>query len=230
MQLTTRMHIRWLAVCALICVATSTAQAATIIKLNLADVGPDVSMNGAGILSTFNDGIAATTGDQNTSVEYTGFLNFIPDLNLDNASYTMSGLAPNGAANVNGTLVTQNYVGGQFSLFDPANVLLLSGNLTNSALAGVIGPPGTGALFTTTFGNVTGGTLAGLIVPGSISVSMNMTNVNGGNGFSVIANVLQPFLADASVNISGNPVPEPATLVLVALGSAAAAGFVRRRR
>jgi hypothetical protein len=232
MRRTARNIIRGLVFCALIFVAASFSQAGTIIKLNLADVGPDIGMNGAGILSTINDGNAATTGDQDTAVEFTGFLNFIPDIVPNIASFSMHNLAEVGPANVFGTLVIQNFFGGTIELYDPANTLLLSGQLNNSALSGVIGPPGTGALFTTTFSQVTGGTLAPLIVPNSLSLSMNMTNVNGGNGFAVAGGgpALNPFLADAAVNIAADPVPEPATLMLVLMGSAAAVACSRRSR
>src|SRR4051812_33787441 len=226
--------IRGLMACALLIFAAAAAHAGTIIKLNLGEIGPDVSMNNAGVLSTANDGIATTTGDQNTAVEFTGFLNGFPDIALNNASFSLRNLQEVGAPNVFGTLVIQNFNGGTFQLFDPANVLLLSGQLNNSALSGVLGPPGTGALFTTTFSQVTGGTLAPLIAPGSLSLSMNMTNVNGGNGFSVsvvgAGPALNPFLADASVNIAGDPaVPEPGTLMLLLISSAGAIGCVRRR-
>jgi hypothetical protein len=225
--------IRRLMVCALLGLFASASHAATIIKLNLGDIGPDVGMNGAGILSTVDDGNAATTGDQNTDVEFTGFLDPNPDIVPKIASFSLHNLAEVGPANVFGSLVIQNFQGGTFQLFDQANVLLLSGLLNNSALSGVVGPPGTGALFTTTFSQVTGGTLAPLIAPNSLSLSMNLTNVNGGGGFQVgggDAPIVNPFLADASVNIAGNPsVPEPATFVLVLAGAVATAGCVRRR-
>jgi len=232
MMLTSKVFIRGVAACALICLAASYSQASTIIKLNLGNVGPDIGMNGAGILSTTNDGVAATAGDQNTDIEYTGGLNFIPDVNTNAASFTLQGLAEVGPANVFGSLVIQNFLGGQFSLFDPANVLLLQGPLTNSALTGVLGPPGTGALFTTTLGTVTGGTLAPFIVPGTVSLSMNMTTVNGGNGFAVAGGgpQLNPFLADASLSIAADTVPEPATMTLLGLASAGAIACGWRRR
>jgi len=227
---TTRMVIRGLAASTLICFATSFAQAGTIIKLNLGGVGPDVGMNALGILSTVDDGIAGTTGDQNTAVEFTDFLDAFPDISPSVASFTLGNVTAVGPASVFGALVVQNFVGGQFSLYDPANILLLQGLLTNSALTGTIGPPGTGALFTTTLGDVTGGTLAPFISPGSLSLSMNMTNVNGGGGFTAVAGVLAPFLADASVNLAANAIPEPTSLTLVAIGSGAAIAFGRRRR
>jgi PEP-CTERM motif len=230
MMRTTKNVLCGVIVCALIFAATS-LQAATIIKLNLGGIGPDVGMGAGGILSTTNDLIPATTGDQNTDIEFVGALDSIPDVTTTNASFTMQGLNAVGPATVFGTLVIQNFVGGQFSLYDPANTLLLQGPLTNSALTGVLGPPGTGALFTTTLGTVTGGTLAPSIVPGTVSLSMNMTNVNGGLGFSVVGGgpQLNQFLADASISISAE-VPEPATLALAGLGSIVAFGFARRRR
>jgi hypothetical protein len=224
--------IRGIAICALFAVAAS-SHAATIIKLNLGSVGPDVSMTGLGVFGTVSDGIAATTGDQNTDVEFTGFLDGpFPDITTTNASFTLSGLSAVGPASVFGTLVIQPFLGGTFNLYDTANVLLLSGPLTTSTLTGVIGPPGTAALFTTTLGTATGGTLLPLIAPGSVSLSLNMTNVNGGAGLSVgaVAPLLNPFSADASVNIAANPIPEPAALVLVLLSSGAAAAMFARRR
>ena len=69
--------VRGLGICALICLVVTSAPANTIIKLNLGGVGPDIGMNGNGQLATVNDGIAGTTGDQNTNIEYTDFLDFI---------------------------------------------------------------------------------------------------------------------------------------------------------
>jgi PEP-CTERM motif len=233
---TTRSVIRALVLCAFLSFATSASQAGTIIKLNLGGIGPDIAMNGAGILGTESDGNAATTGDQNTAVEYTGFLDGIfSDINTSTASFTMSGLSiPAGAPGVPqvfGSLVIQNFTGGTFSLYSPANALLLSGSLTDSAMTGVIGPPGTGGLFTTSISNVTGGSLQSYIVGNSITLSMNMSNVNGGAGFGIGAGpVLLPFEADSSVNISGNQAPEPATAVLALLGAGVATVCGRRRR
>ena len=222
-----------LALCAGFCCLSSFSNAATIIKLDLGSVGPDVRMTTAGVLSTVDDGDFLTTGHQNTDVEFTGFLDASnPDITTTNASFSLTNLQATGFPQVFGSLVIQNFAGGTFNLYDPANTLLLSGPLTFSAMTGVLGPPGTGALFTTTLGTVTGGTLASSIQPGSISLSMNMTNVNGGSGFVVGApsptfGLLQPFVADAFVNIAGE-VPEPASVVLVLVGAIVA--LVARQR
>lgn len=233
MKSTSKVFIRGLGACALLCVAATFSQAATIIKLNLGGVGPDVGMGPGGVLSTIDQtGGPPPTGDQFTDIEYTSFLNFIPDLNTNTATFSLNGLNAVGPANVFGTLVIQNFNGGVFSLYDPADTLLLQGPMANSALTGVLGPPGTGALFTTTLGNVTGGTLAPLIAPGSVSLSMNMTNVNGGLGFAVAGGgpQLNQFLADASISIAADPIPEPASLMLLGFGSAVAMVYGRRRQ
>ncbi len=236
MRRTTKMGIRSVIVCALLCAATSFAQASTIIKLNLGGVGPDIGMNVAGILSTTLDGNPTTNGDQNTAVEYTSFLEFIPDINSNAASFSLHGLQATGTATLFGNLMIQNYSGGNFELWSPTNTLLLSGTLTNSALTGVIGPPGTGGLFTTTLESYTGGSLTPYLTQGTLSLSMNITNVNGGNGFDVqpltTGGTVQPFLADAAISISADfsGVPEPATMTLVGLSSAAVALGWRRRR
>jgi hypothetical protein len=214
------------------CFGAAASHAATILKLDLGGTGPDVAMTAGGLLSTVNDGTAATTGDQNTAIEFTDFLNGIPDVTLPTASYTLTGLQAVGPANVFGSLVIQNFTGGTFSLYDSANALLLTGPLVNSSLSGVLGPPGTGAIFTTTFSTVTGGSLAPGIQPGSVAMSMNLTNVNGGAGFSVAGGgpQLNAFQADASVNISGtNVIPEPATCSLLLIGAVATLRARRRR-
>jgi hypothetical protein len=224
------------AVCALFSLATSSS-AATIIKLNLGGIGPDIEMvQPPGPvpleLRTRDDGIGATTGNQNTDVEFVGFLDGNPDITTTDASFTLSGLTPTpGPATSFPPLMIQNFTGGSFTLYGPApgNTVLLTGTLANSALTGVTGPPGTGALFTTTFGAITGGSLSGGLVPSSLTLSMNLSNVNGGSGFALNPNnFLLPFLADASVNIAAE-VPEPAALTLVLLGLAAAACGRRRR-
>jgi hypothetical protein len=203
-------------------------------KLNLGGSGPDVSMAG-GILATSNYLDATTAGNQNTAIEYTGFLEPIPDVTTAVASFSLSGVTAVGAPNVT-TLVSQSFTGGTVNLYDPSNTLLLSGTLGSSSLVGTLGPPGTAAFFSTTFGSVTGGTLAPFIVNNSLSLSINLTNVNGGAGLTVGqgGEILNGFTADSVVNVGGNPtdlgggLPEPGTLILAA--SALFTGVAVRRR
>jgi hypothetical protein len=207
------------------------AHAATILKMSLSDVGPDVATNLA-ILATANDGNAATTGDQNTTVDFTSFLGGIPDITTPTASASLGNLIPAGPASQFGSLVIQNYTGGFFNLYDGSNTLLLSINLGNSALTGTAGAPATGSVFTTSFATATGGTLLPLINPGTISLSMDLIDVNGGAGFSVNTGALQPFSADGQITIAADPevgIPEPASLSL-ALAGLAALTFRRKHR
>jgi hypothetical protein len=195
--------------------------AGTIIKLDLGtDAAPDIRFDGT-TLSTMNDGNAGTTGDQDTDANFQDFLSSFPDVLTPTASFSLSGLTPSGAATTLGPLVIQNFNGGAFELYDPANTLLLSGTLTTSALTGPIGAPATGALFTTSVSSVSGGQLASLIVGNSLSLSMSFTDVNGGAGFSVggaTAPMLNPFTADSTLNIAGEPIPEPTMIALIAIG------------
>jgi hypothetical protein len=230
-------------VCALVANFNAASYAGTIIKLSLGSVSPDIKYDGT-TLSTADDSIVATTGQQNTAVEFTDFLESIAaDIPTSVASFTMSGLTPSGSAFVFlGQNVVQNFTGGTLTLYAPDNSILLSGNLFNSALSGSIGFP-SGGLFTTSFGGVTGGSLAQYMDPTSLVLSMNFTKVQttgGPVGFSVNpppANpapqihmgVLNPFTADASINIAAET-PEPTTFVLFFAGALALHSVGRFRR
>lgn len=214
-----------------VCLNATSTRAGTFIKLDLGGSGPDLQMNSAGLFSTVDDGNASTMGDQNTSVQFSDFLDPLPDINTDSASVTLNGLVVIGPALTFGNVVVQNFFGGQFSLFDSANVLLLQGLINASSLTGTVGPPGTGSIFTTTFGTITGGTLAPLIQPGSLSLSISLTNVNGGSGFGLVSGNLAPFLADGSLDLAGqSAVPEPASPLLIMLAAGAAGVWRLRRR
>lgn len=226
--------------CALFASFSCYTQAATIIKLNLGGVGPDLTMNAGGTLSTDTDNDLATTGDQDTGIEYTGFLDplFTDVSGSPPGSFSLSGLqADASGATLSLGLVIQGFHGGNFNLYGSNNSLLLSGTVVTATLAGVTTPPGTGSLFTTTLGSITGGSLQPYILPGTVSVSMNLATVNGGNGFSTLPGpgntlVLQPFKADASALISGDAspnVPEPASLTFV-LAAVVLGGACGRRR
>jgi hypothetical protein len=237
MMLNLRSFFTAVAVCALVYANCDSLSAATIIKLNLGNVTPDLQMDIAGVLRTADDGNAGTIGDQDTDIEFTSFLEPAPDITTPIASVSLNNLLRTGPADLvtNPGFVTQAFLGGSFSLYDPSNVLLLSGSISTSSLVGTMSPPGAGGVFTTGTVLVTGGVLADLIVPNSLALSMNLTNVNGGSGFGVTGGVLlNPFLSDASISISGTPTligenfPEPASFVLVSIAMIAATGFRRR--
>jgi hypothetical protein len=207
------------------------AEAGTIIKLDLgSDAAPDIVYSGgaAGILSTFDENNPNLAGDQATEID---FLDFLDQPSIQ-GSFSMENLTAMGAASTFGPLVIQNFTGGTLSLYDAGNALLLSGTLDNSALTGPIGAPATGALFTTSFATITGGSLQPLILQDTLTLSMSLTDINGGAGFSVggaPSLVLDEFNAGATLNIAADPIPEPLSSALLAVGSVLAAWACRRR-
>jgi hypothetical protein len=206
-------------------IACSSAQSETIIKLGLGtDVAADIGYDGINLSTIADNNVPPTIGDQNTRVDFLGFLSGETDINTPIASFTLSDVAVSGppvdVGNA-GIIVIQNFTGGELFLYDPSNNLLLSGMLDDSVLSGSLGPPAaTGAFFTTTFGMVTGGSLASQIAEDTLTLSISMTSVNNGQGFSIsgaAAPVLDPFTADVTLNIAALPIPEPASLTLAML-------------
>jgi hypothetical protein len=229
-----------LAMFAIASLLSSASQAGTIIRLGLgSDASPDIEFDGT-TLSTFDDGVAGTTEDQNTNVDFQGLLeSFATDIPTSVASVSLNGLvAAPPATVVAGTLVIQNFTGGSFILRNAANVELLSGTLGGSSIAGTLGGTGTGALFTTSFSSVNPtGTLAQYIKPNTLTLSMSFTNVlsGGASGFALApfgidTSKLSAFTGDVTINISAEAIPEPmsATLLFVAVSLTGLAYRTRR--
>ena len=198
--------------CALACVPSGISFAGTIIRLGLgSDDAPDIQYNKTTTtLSTADDGVAGTTEDQNTNVDFQGFAAAIAaDIPTTTASFSLDGLIAAPLAEVfnAGTLVLQNFTGGTFMLRDAANNEILSGNLGASSITGPLGGTGTGGLFTTTFSSANPGTpLGNIIKPNSLTLSMSFTNVlsNGALGFALqpIGSIrLESFTGDVTINI-----------------------------
>lgn len=218
---------------------SSASLGGTIIRLGLgSDPLPDITFDGT-TLRTIVDSDAVTLEDQDTNVDFQGFITaYAADILTPTASISLNGLTAVPPVSVpNASLVIANFTGGTFILRNPANVELLSGTLGKSSLAGTLGGPGTGGLFTTTFSTVNpGGLLAPYIKTNSLTLSMSFTDVmsGGASGFAVqLADPtkLAPFTGDVTINISADPnVPEPmtATLVLIALTAGIAANRKRR--
>jgi hypothetical protein len=217
--------------CAIVALLLSaySSQAATIIKLDLGGVGPDLSFSGGpgGLLGTIDDNPPGLVGDQATNILFTSFLS---GLGSTTGSYSLVGATAVGAPTpLGGGVLTQNFAGGNFKIFNSTNTLLLDVNLSNSLLVG----GGNGAFFNITNGTVVGGSAAitSQIVGNSIGMSMTLTNINspGGPGLSVGGGgSLNPFVGDATKEITATQVPEPAAVVL-ALGMFLAPMFLRRR-
>jgi hypothetical protein len=226
-----------MSLCALITVLGSASHPATIIKLNLgSSEAPDVEMTAAGEYRTVPvdaaDPLNLTTGNQNTDVEYTGILDWIPDIQMKIASFTISGVNKDGLASNFGNHFIQNFMGGSFQLYGPApvNELLLDTTLTESSLFGFL-PTATGSYFNTTLGVATAGTLKDYILPGTVQIQMQLADVNGGSSFLLMGgNNLQPFSADSSGIIGADPIPEPTSALLLALTAFVSAISIRHGR
>jgi hypothetical protein len=207
------------------------SQAATIVKLDLGGVGPDLTFSGGagGLLSTIDDNPAGLTGDQATNVLFTSFLS---GLGSTTGSYSLAGATAVGAPTpLGGGVLMQNFVGGNFQIYDSFNTLLLDVNLSSSLLVG----GGNGAFFNINNGVVVGGlpAITSQLVGNSIGMSMTLTNINttpaGPPGLSVgLGGFLNSFVGDATKEITGTQVPEPTAFVL-AFGSFALPLLLRRR-
>jgi hypothetical protein len=204
------------------------------------DAPADISFDGT-TLRTVDATIPPTPGDQNTGIDYQDFLIGMTDVLPPDASFSLNGLTASPTASVFGNfLVIQDFTGGSFELYDtgPGHALLLSGTLMNSTLTGPIGPPATGALFTTSFATVTGGSLASQIDPGTLTLSMNLSSISNGAGLSVTTHggfggsvyyTLDAFQADASASIAAEQVPEPAAIGLLLIGTLLAGALNQRQ-
>jgi hypothetical protein len=219
--------------------ASGLSLAGTIIKLDLVgssepSIANDISYDGT-TLATLSDGNMTSPGDQDTGVSYQGILIGHTNIPSPQASFSLQGLTKSGPANLPPMtgIVIQNFTGGTFQLYraGPAFDLLLQGTLNTSAIAGPIGAPATGGLFTSSFASITGGLLAGELDPITLTLAMNLGNIDNGVGFVVSGGTLMPFVADATLSMTGTPrAPEPSTALLALIGSVITAFGTQRRR
>ncbi len=213
---------------------SSSVFADTIIKFDLGSTGPDVEYVG-GVFSTVDDGVVGTIGEQDSGIDFTGFLDgAIADI-LVGASITIDNVIASGAANIVGPIIAQETTGGTISLWDNVGGLLLTGTLGSGAITGSQGGE-TGSFFNTTVMTYTAGSLLSFVspTPAGISIALNGILSGGLVGMNVAFNPntnafeLQNFTSDASGLLTGSAVPEPASMLL--LGSAIFGGIASRRK
>lgn len=203
------------------------ASAIPLIKVPLGtNANGDVVFNGT-TFSTLDDGIAGTLGNQNTRVLFLGF-GGMPDINTEDASFTLSNVLAVGAAITTIGVISQETTGGTFNLWSPNNSLLISGSLTSGVLSGS-NNGGTGSFFNTQLGLFTGGSLLSYFSGNMLDFSLALNNIiSGGNfGLNVTNNKLDAFQSNGSAIIAGSSVPEPATVLLLISGIA---GSILRKR
>lgn len=214
---------------------SSSASAETIMKYDLGGTGPDVQLVG-NVFSTINDGFSGTPGQQNTALDFTGFLDSTFSDILAGASMTISNVQTIGNALVvlNNGIVQQNTTGGTVSFWNASGALLLSGSLASGSISGTL-DGSTGSFFNTTAMTFTGGSLLPYLSPTSGGFSLALSNIftGGFSGFDIVSPTaglsrLGNFTADAGGLISGTSVPEPTSMFL--LGSAILGGIARRKK
>lgn len=236
MKIRTAQLLRWWSgTLLLLALQAQISSAGTVIKLDLAnDSSTDVALS-SNTLRTVDDGIGATTGDQNTSVIFLDAL--AAEENILFGSFTLDGVNLFGTPFViNNSVVMQPTQGGHFKIYNQNNVLILSGSLTDGTISGPLGAnnAATGGFLTTTLGSFDGGTLLGKLAINSASLAFSLTNVNEGNGFNIVGEGndarLGSFTAHATANLGARAVPEPSTTVLAILGLCGIVGQFRRRR
>ena len=132
MALNLRIVLTSFSVCAVLGSAAANGQ--TILKLSLWNTGPDLAMNASGVLGTTSDGNAGTTGDQNTAIEYTAFLD--PAFVDGTGSFSVAGLQRTGPPSiVGGALIVQDFLGGSF---DAVNGQVRNGLAAVSSTTGAL--------------------------------------------------------------------------------------------
>jgi hypothetical protein len=232
----------FLVTCVVVSIAAPTSHAATIMKLDLgADVGANFGFEG-GMLSALDDGVSSTPGSRNATIELGDLggpvaLSFAPPAD---SSFTLAGMiASTPSTTFSGSLVVQSFDLGSLAIYGTDNSLLLSADLSLSAITGPLGPPDTQGLFLA-LGEITGGSLAQGLDPDSLRVKMKLPTVT--NGFSVSPSpdappppthlaTLDPFTAmTMSIEILATVIPEPVSATLLGIGGALLAMARRNRR
>ena len=203
----------------------------TIIKVPLSDSGFDVAYDGQ-TFGTLSDGNGTTLGQQDTRVIFTGILEGFSDISDPTASFSLSDVLLSASGSQIGPVIVNETTGGNFSLWDPSNNLLLSGTLGEGAISGST-TQSTGSFFTTLFSSFTGGSLAALLDPNSAALSLALSGIftDGSPGLRLADGVLSPFSADGTLAITGSPgsaVPEPVTGILL-LGGLMIGALVRKK-
>lgn len=232
------MNIKFLALASLATsLLSSSAFADTIIKFDLGSTGADVEYVD-GVFGTFNDGDASTPGEQNSDIDFSGFLNAsLADI-LSGASVTISNVLASAEVSVLGTIISQSTNGGSINLWSHTGALLLTGALADGNISGSINGD-TGSFFNTTVMTYTGGSLLSYVSPTPAGLSIALSGILSGTdiGMTVSYNSntnqfeLDSFKADASGLLTGSPanaIPEPASMIL--LGSAVIGGAISRRK
>ena len=206
----------------------------SILNFSAASTGGGLEFSNV-VFGTTDDGDSSTTGQQTSVVAYQNFLSPLSD--ISGGSVTISGVMLSGSPVIvpgSPNTVLHATSGGQISLFDDNNLLLLAGDLGEQILSGPeIGggtPFASGSFLSSGIDNgivFTSGSLLQFVEPdsGALTINLNDIRTNGVAGLSVSGGTVLDFTANSTGQItavsSGVPVtsvPEPTTLPLLIFG------------
>lgn len=216
-----------LAIAGTVAIASS-GHAATIMKLHFGANGNSNFGYSGNSLSTLDDGATSTNGNLDATIEIPDAAQWMSlSASSSSASFTLKDLSASSVATVfRGSLLVQNFIQGELAVYDVDNSLLLSADLSTSAITGALSAPNAATLFLA-FGKITGGSMADGLDPDSLRLRMKLPAVTNGLGVSPTPSAPPPLMHWGELNsftassqlleILAEPsvIPEPGCMVLM---------------
>jgi hypothetical protein len=150
-------------------------------KMSLAASATGNMQFAGGEFEMLPDNQAGTSGDRDMSIEEIIDLDqgFSSLSAIDDGSLTLSGMSAIAPPFTNAAFMVPGFNGGIVEIYGGDNKLLLSAELSTSALQGALGTSDPQALFLA-FGEVTGGSLAPRLDPDSLQLRVKYPQISGG--------------------------------------------------
>jgi hypothetical protein len=232
------MNKKQFSACILLCLVSLCGRAygETVLSFTLQGglASNDFEFSGGEFSSIIDPGVTQPNG-QLTDLQFETFFDGIPDIG-SGAVISMSGLLKTGTTVTFGNIVTQQFSGGSFSIFDDMDNLLLGGTIASSSLVGSTAG-GNATISNSDPVTFTSGSLLSLVDPNSGAFSLAMDDVRTGGALGLRGSstgTMDGQLQDFSARLTGQfeaavAVPEPSSVVLLVLFGLVAVGKSRRR-